>query len=121
MGLCCRCDSRPDLYTEVYRSMAEGSTAINTRFISSGNEKILFRQKENPLKDYSLMLFQELNKFRTEPENYYLSSVKYNFEDTVKELVNIKNQKKGIDLRLEWSSKKEKIISNIMNDDKIND
>ena len=126
MGVCCGCDSKQDILTEIKKaSVAEGSVAIlNSRLISTDNtnaEQILLKQKENPLKEYSLLLFQELNKFRTEPHQYYTESLKYNFDDIVKELMYIKNKNIKKDLKLEWSTKKEIIINNIMNDESIKD
>ena len=100
--------------------MAEGSATVNNfkYIISEGvnSEKILLKQKENPLKEYSLLLFQELNKFRTEPQSYYAESIKYNFDDLVKELIEAEKEK---DLKLQWSTKKETIINNIFNDQNI--
>ena len=126
MGVCCGCDSKQDIVTEIKKaSAAEGSVAVlNSRLISTDNtnvEQILLKHKENPLKEYSLLLFQELNKFRTEPHQFYAESLKYGFDDIVKELMYIKNKKIKKDLKLEWSTKKEIIINNIMNDDNIKD
>ena len=126
MGVCCGCDSKQDIATEIKKfSVAEGSAAIiNSKLLPIDNtnvEQILLKHKENPLKEYSLLLFQELNKFRTEPHQYYAESLKYNFDDIVKELMNIKNKNIKKDLKLEWSTKKEIVISNIMNDESIKD
>ena len=105
--------------------MAEGTVDnLNSHLISTDNtnaEQILLKQKENPLKEYSLLLFQELNRFRTEPDDYYAESVKYKFDDVVKELMYIKSKNIKKDLKLEWSTKKEIIINNIMNDESIKD
>ena len=120
MGVCCNCD-KGDIMTEIKKgTMAEGSATFhNFRYIASegvNSEKILMKQKENPLKEYSLLLFQELNKFRTEPQSYYSESIKYNFDDIVKELIEAEKEK---DLKLQWSTKKEIIINNIFNDQNI--
>ena len=120
MGVCCNCDKQ-DILTEIKKgTMAEGSATVNNfkYIISDGvnSEKILLKQKENPLKEYSLLLFQELNKFRTEPQSYYAESIKYNFDDLVKELIEAEKEK---DLKLQWSTKKETIINNIFNDQNI--
>ena len=120
MGVCCNCDKQ-DILTEIKKgTMAEGSATVNNfkYIISEGvnSEKILLKQKENPLKEYSLLLFQELNKFRTEPQSYYVESIKYNFDDLVKELIEAEKEK---DLKLQWSTKKETIINNIFNDQNI--
>ncbi len=72
--------------------------------------------KENPLKEYSLQLFQEFNKFRTEPQSYYKESIKYYYDDVVKELIEAEKEK---DLKLKWSTKKEIIINNIFNDQNV--
>ena len=120
MGVCCNCDKQ-DIYSEIKKgTIAEGTATVNNfKYIYTegvDSEKILFKLKENPLKEYSLKLFQELNKFRTEPEKYYKESIKYNFDDIVKELINIEKDK---DLKLKWSTKKEIIINNIFNDQNI--
>ena len=120
MGVCCNCD-KGDIMTEIKKgTMAEGSATFhNFRYIASegvNSEKILMKQKENPLKEYSLLLFQELNKFRTEPQSYYAESIKYNYDDIVKELIEVEKEK---DLKLQWSTKKEIIINNIFNDQNI--
>ena len=62
MGVCCNCDKQ-DILTEIKKgTMAEGSATVNNfkYIISEGvnSEKILLKQKENPLKEYSLLLFQ---------------------------------------------------------------
>ena len=126
MGLvCCKDESRSDLVTEIKKgSVVEGSF-YNSKFLtdSSSPEQILLKQKENPLKDYSLLLFQELNKFRLEPHKYYVESIQYDLTDVVKELIKNKNNDENNkkDLELKWSSKNEIIIYNIMQDKKIND
>ena len=100
--------------------MAEGSATVHNfkYYVSDGvnSEKILLKQKENPLKEYSLQLFQEFNKFRTEPQSFYNESIKYNFEDIVRELIEVEKEK---DLKLKWSTKKEIIINNIFNDQNV--
>ena len=68
------------------------------------------------MKEYSLQLFQEFNKFRTEPQSFYNESIKYNFEDIVRELIEVEKEK---DLKLKWSTKKEIIINNIFNDQNV--
>ena len=126
MGLvCCKDESRSDLVTEIKKgSVVEGSF-YNSKFLtdSSSPEQILLKQKENPLKDYSLLLFQELNKFRLEPHKYYVESIQYDLTDVVKELIKNKNNDENNkkDLELKWSSKNEIIIYNIMQDKTSND
>jgi len=123
MGVCCKCDSKPDILTEVKKSsVAEGF--LNPHLIltdSMNSEQILLKQKENPLKEYSLLLFQEFNKFRTEPQQYYEDSIKYNFDDIVKDLIYFKEKNIKRDLHLQWSTKKEIIINSVMNDKSIKD
>ena len=126
MGLvCCKDESRSDLVTEIKKgSVVEGSF-YNSKFLtdSSSPEQILLKQKENPLKDYSLLLFQELNKFRLEPHKFYVESIQYDLTNVVKELIKNKNNDDNNkkDLELKWSSKNEIIIYNIMQDKTCND
>ena len=125
MGVCCNCDKQ-DIMTEIKKgTMAEGTGTFNNfsnyKYIFDGkvnSEQILLKQNENPLKEYSLKLFQELNKFRTEPQSYYTESIKYNFDDIVKELIEAEKEK---DLKLQWSTKKEIIINNIFNEESTKD
>ena len=117
MGVCCNCDKQ-DIFTEIKKgTMADGTATMhNFKYIITegvNSEKILLKQKENPLKEYSLQLFQEFNKFRTEPQSYYKESIKYYYDDIVKELIEAEKEK---DLKLKWSTKKEIIINNIFND-----
>ena len=120
MGVCCNCDKQ-DILTEIKKgTLAEGTATMhNFKYIITegvNSEKILLKQKENPLKEYSLQLFQEFNKFRTEPQSYYIESIKYYYDDIVKELIEAEKEK---DLKLQWSTKKEIIINNIFNDQNI--
>lgn len=117
MGVCCNCDKQ-DIFTEIKKgTLADGTATMhNFKYIITegvNSEKILLKQKENPLKEYSLQLFQEFNKFRTEPQSYYKESIKYYYDDVVKELIEAEKEK---DLKLKWSTKKEIIINNIFND-----
>ena len=127
MGLvCCKYESRSDITAEIKKgSIGDGSLPLyNSKFLtdSSCPEQIILKQKENPLKDYSLLLFQELNKFRLEPHKYYVESIQYNLTYIVKELIKNKNKEKNkIDLELKWSSKNEIIIYDIMQDNSISD
>ena len=72
---------------------------------------------KNAYTDYSLALFQRFNLIRTEPLKFYSESDKYNLSNIIEELID-KNDKT---LRLTWSTKKEKIINKIMQDNKITD
>ena len=97
MGIiCCKYECRSDITTEIKKgSIEEGSMAFyNSKFLtdSSCPEQILLKQKENPLKDYSLLLFQELNKFRLEPHKYYVESIQYNLTYIVKDLIKNRNK-----------------------------
>jgi hypothetical protein len=127
MGIiCCKYDSKSDAANEIKKptNLENSLTLYNSKNLtdSSNTEQILLRQKENPLKDYSLLLFQELNKFRLEPHKYYVESIQYNLTNVVKELIkNKNNEKEQKDLQLKWSSKNEIIIYNIMQDRKTND
>ena len=67
---------------------------------------MLLKQKENPLKDYSLRLFQEFNKFRTEPENYHEESIQYNYNNVFDKIKAIPKQKYFLNLS--------QIITNIL-------
>lgn len=126
MGLiCCKYESKSDLLGEIKKgSIGEGSISIqNSKFLTdtSNPEQIILKQKENPFKDYSLLLFQEFNKFRLEPQKYYIQSIQYNLTNIVRELMKNKNDKKSKkDLELIWSTKNEIIIYNIMQDKKTN-
>ena len=120
MGLvCCKYESKSDLLSEVNKnSIGEGSYSLyNSKFLTDEalEEQIILKQKENPFKNYSLLLFQELNNFRLEPEKYYVESIQYNMNKIVKELIDNKNNEVNKkDLQLKWSSKNEIIIYNIM-------
>ena len=127
MGIiCCKYESKSDIATEIKKaSLPESSlTLYNSKFLTdtTNTEQILLRQKENPLKDYSLLLFQEFNKFRLEPHQYYLKSIQYNLTNIVRELIKNQNKEKNKkDLELKWSSKNEIIIYNIMQDKSTDD
>ena len=127
MGIiCCKYESKSDIATEIKKaSIPESSlTLYNSKFLTdtTNTEQILLRQKENPLKDYSLLLFQEFNKFRLEPHQYYLKSIQYNLTNIVRELIKNQNKEKNKkDLELKWSSKNEIIIYNIMQDKSTDD
>jgi hypothetical protein len=127
MGIiCCKYDSKSDAANEIKKptNLENSLTLYNSKNLtdSSNAEQIILRQKENPLKDYSLLLFQELNTFREEPHKYYLESIQYNLTNIVKELIKNKNKEKNKkDLKLKWSSKIEIIIYDIMQNKSNND
>lgn len=64
----------------------------------------------SPFSDYSFALFERFNSLRTEPLKFYSESNKYNLSYIIEELINKKDKTLG----LTWSSKKERIINNIM-------
>lgn len=125
MGLvCCKEESRCDLLSEIKKGSIVESSFCNSKYITdtTSHEQIILKQKENPLKDYSLLLFQELNKFRLEPHKYYVESIQYNLTNIVKELIKNKNDEQNKkDLELKWSSKNEIFIYDVMKDKKSND
>ena len=127
MGItCCKCETKIDVIGEIKKgSIREGSFSIqNSKFltVTTNSEQIIIKQKENSFKDYSLLLFQEFNKFRLQPQQYYIQSIQYNFTNILKELIKNKNNENNKkDLELKWSTKNEIIIYNIMQDKTTND
>ena len=123
MGIiCCKNDSKYDLMTEIKKGSVEGLSSTlhrQSKLYSETTtaEQIILKQQENPLKDYSLLLFQELNNFRLQPHKYYVGSIQYDLTYILKELIKNKNDENNKkDLELKWSSKNEIIIYNIMQD-----
>ena len=108
--------------TEIKKGSVEGHSSSlhhHSKYYTetTNAEQIILKQQENPLKDYSLLLFQELNKFRLEPHKYYVGSIQYDLTYILKELIRNKNDEDNKkDLELKWSSKNEIIIYNIMQD-----
>lgn len=121
MGIiCCKNDSKYDIMTEIKKGSVEHSSTLHhSKYFTETTtaEQIILKQQENPLKDYSLLLFQELNNLRLEPHKYYVGSIQYDLTYIVKELIKNKNDENNKkDLELKWSSKNEIIIYNIMQD-----
>ena len=119
---CSNCKSTEEMCNEL---RSETSSIDNASFhqeqlhSSDFNQAIFNKPNDfkNPYTDYSLALFQCFNLIRTEPLKFYSESEKYNLSNIIEELID-KNDKT---LRLTWSTKKEKIINKIMQDDKITD
>ena len=118
---CSNCRSTEDIIKEI---KSDGSSIDNPSFQKEpascdiGIDNIS-KPKEfhNPYTDYSLALFERFNLIRTEPIKFYSESDKYNLSTIIEELIE-KNDKS---LKLTWSTKKEKIINNIMKDNRIYD
>ena len=119
---CSNCKSTEELFCEI---KSESSSIDNQSFhqdqlLSSDLTQTNFNKPkdyQNPYTDYSLALFQRFNLIRTEPLKFYSESDKYNLSKYIEELID-KNDKT---LLLTWSTKKEKIINKIMQDNRILD
>ena len=119
---CSYCKYNQDKPNEIKTNFSsiENPPFHNNNFSSSVlTETNLKKSKEfrNPYIDYSLALFQRFNLMRTEPLKFYSESGKYNLSNIIEELIE-KNDKS---LKLAWSSKKERIINNIMKDNRVVD
>ena len=116
---CSNCSSKEDLLEEI-KSYSSSKNVHHNVFQSNdfgetnNNKK---KEFQNPYIEYSLALFQRFNLIRTEPLKFYSESDKYNLSKIIEELID-KNDKT---LKLTWSAKKEKIINNIMKDNRISD
>ena len=118
---CSNCKTNEDMINEIKSdSLLDNPSYPQEQFssldIASSSIK---KPKEfrNPYTDYSFALFQRFNLIRTEPLKFYSESDKYNLSNIIEELID-KNDKT---LKLTWSSKKEKIINNIMRDNRVSD
>ena len=116
---CSNYKMRDDILEEI-KSDASSQNGHNNNlpsnnFSTKNNSKP--KEFQNPYIDYSLALFQRFNLIRTEPLKFYSESDKYNLSKIIEELID-KNDKT---LKLTWSSKKEKIINNIMRDNRVSD
>ena len=118
---CSNCQSTEEMCNEL---KSETSSIDNGLFhhelhSSDFNQTNFNKQDDfkNAYTDYSLALFQRFNLIRTEPLKFYSESDKYNLSNIIEELID-KNDKT---LRLTWSTKKEKIINKIMQDNRITD
>ena len=115
---CSNCKNNEDLFSEIKSDLSSKNDKI-VKMNSSDFSNIKNKQKnvQNSYMDYSLALFQRFNLIRTEPIKFYSESEKYNLSHIIEELMN----KKDKSLKLAWSTKKEKIINTIMNDDRVPD
>ena len=115
---CSNCKNNEDLFSEIKSDFSSKNDKI-VKMGSSDFSNIKNKQKnvQNSYMDYSLALFQRFNLIRTEPIKFYSESEKYNLSHIIEELMD-KNDKS---LKLAWSTKKEKIINTIMNDDRVPD
>ena len=115
---CSNCKNNEDLFSEIKSDLSSKNDKI-VKMGSSDFSNIKNKQKnvQNSYMDYSLALFQRFNLIRTEPIKFYSESEKYNLSHIIEELMD-KNDKS---LKLAWSTKKEKIINTIMNDDRVPD
>ena len=119
---CSNCKGTEDLLNEIKSDISslDNPSIHNTPLTSTEfDQKTIEKPKEfkNPYTDYSYALFQRFNLIRTEPLKFYSESDKYNLSNIIEELID-KNDKS---LKLTWSTKKEKIINNIMKDNRVSD
>ena len=119
---CSNCKSNEEISNELRSdsSSIDNSSFHQDRFQSSELTQTNFNKPKdfkNPYTDYSLALFQRFNLLRTEPLKFYSESDKYNLSTIIEELID----KDDKTLRLTWSTKKEKIINKIMQDNRIID
>ena len=115
---CSNCKNNEDLFSEIKSDLSSKNDKI-VKMGSSDFSNIKNKQKnvQGSYMDYSLALFQRFNLIRTEPIKFYSESEKYNLSHIIEELMD----KKDKSLKLAWSTKKEKIINTIMNDDRVPD
>ena len=115
---CTNCKNNEDLFSEIKSDLSSKNDKI-VKMGSSDFSNIKNKQKnlQGSYMDYSLALFQRFNLIRTEPIKFYSESEKYNLSHIIEELMD----KKDKSLKLAWSTKKEKIINTIMNDDRVPD
>ena len=118
---CAVCKSTEEVINELQSnsSSLDNSSKYNVEITESYKETPLKinENKDNPFSAYSLALFQRFNLLRTEPLKFYSESNKYNLSNILEELINSNDNTLG----LTWSTKKEKIINNIMKNEKIPD
>jgi len=117
---CSNCRGQEDLFNEIKSNLSsiDNPSIHHTPLTSTEFDKQkIEKPKEfiNPYTDYSYALFQRFNLIRTEPLKFYSESDKYNLSYIIEELID-KNDKS---LKLTWSTKKEKIINNIMTDKRL--
>ena len=119
---CSKCRNKEDVFSEIKSDTSSYDNAQDPKDkpLSTDLSNInILKPKEfrNPYTEYSLALFQRLNLIRTEPLKFYSESDKYNLSNIIEELID-KNDKS---LKITWSTKKEKIINNIMKDNRVID
>ena len=119
---CSNCKGSEDLFNEIKSDISSSNnpSVHHTPLTSTEfDQKTIEKPKEfrNPFTDYSYALFQRFNLIRTEPLKFYSESDKYNLSNIIEELID-KNDKS---LKLTWSTKKEKVINNIMKDKRVPD
>lgn len=116
---CVACKNTEENSSELKSSINSGSNSvsdkISTRFSLEPQEKK--ENSDNPFSAYSIALFQRFNLLRTEPLKFYSESNKYNISNILEELIDNNDNS----LNVAWSTKKEKIISGIMQNEKIPD
>ena len=117
---CSNCKSKEDILEEIKSDSSSQNghrSAIPSNDFGGPTDSKKPKEFQNPYIDYSLALFQRFNLIRTEPLKFYSESDKYNLSKIIEELID-KNDK---NLKLTWSAKKEKIINNIMRDNRVTD
>ena len=117
---CSNCKSKEDILEEIKSDSSSQNghrSAIPSNDFGGPTDRKKPKEFQNPYIDYSLALFQRFNLIRTEPLKFYSESDKYNLSKIIEELID-KNDK---NLKLTWSAKKEKIINNIMRDNRVSD
>jgi hypothetical protein len=117
---CSNCKSKEDILEEIKSDSSSQNghhSAIHSNDFGGPTDSKKPKEFQNPYIDYSLALFQRFNLIRTEPLKFYSESDKYNLSKIIEELID-KNDK---NLKLTWSAKKEKIINNIMRDNRVSD
>ena len=117
---CSNCKSKEDILEEIKSDSSSQNghrSAIPSNDFGGPTDSKKPKEFQNPYIDYSLALFQRFNLIRTEPLKFYSESDKYNLSKIIEELID-KNDK---NLKLTWSAKKEKIINNIMRDNRVSD
>ena len=117
---CSNCKSKEDILEEIKSDSSSQNghrSGIPSNDFGGPTDSKKPKEFQNPYIDYSLALFQRFNLIRTEPLKFYSESDKYNLSKIIEELID-KNDK---NLKLTWSAKKEKIINNIMRDNRVSD
>ena len=124
MGICCsNRPTRDDLMDEIRRDarISEYETKDNNnddlfKSLTSPQtkEKIIFEVRDNPLEDYSKVVFQKLNDIRTNPILFYGESKKEGTSNIIEKLVGTETKPS----LFSWSTKKSRIISDFFQNSK---